>query len=107
MKKVVKLTENDLVNIIKKVISESKKSTSKSSESKKSTSKSEVLKMSEDELKDVKVNGEYLNKKGEFHNFKKVMGKVICSFRADKKTPSGLRRATKSIPVNDTDVTFD
>ena len=97
MKKVVKLTENDLVNIIKKVISESKKS----------TSKSEVLKMSEDELKDVKVNGEYLNKKGEFHNFKKVMGKVICSFRADKKTPSGLRRATKSIPVNDTDVTFD
>ena len=97
MKKIVKLTENDLVNIIKKVISESKKS----------TSKSEVLKMSEDELKDVKVNGEYLNKKGEFHNFKKVMGKVICSFRADKKTPSGLRRATKSIPVNDTDVTFD
>ena len=97
MKKVVKLTENDLVNIIKKVISESKKS----------TSKSEVLKMSEDELKDVKVNGEYLDKKGEFHHFKKVMGKVICSFRADKKTPSGLRRTTKSIPVNDKDVTFD
>ena len=97
MKKVVKLTENDLVNIIKKVISESKKS----------TSKSEVLKMSEDELKELKVNGEYLDKKGEFHNFKKVMGKVICSFRAGEKTPSGLRRTTKSIPVNDKDVTFD
>ena len=97
MKKVVKLTENDLVNIIKKVISESKKS----------TSKSEVLKMSEDELKDVKVNGEYLNKKGEFHNFKKVMGKVICSFRAGEKTPSGLKRNTQSIKVKSNDVKFD
>ena len=107
MKKVVKLTENDLVNIIKKVISESKKSTSKSSESKKSTSKSEVLKMSEDELKDVKVNGEYLGVKGEFHHFKKVMGNVTCSFRAGEKTPSGLKRNIQSIKVKSDDVKFN
>ena len=97
MKKVVKLTENDLVNIIKKVISESKKS----------TSKSEVLKMSEDELKDVKVNWEYLGVKGEFHHFKKVMGNVICSFRAGEKTPSGLKRNTQAIKVKSNDVKFD
>ena len=35
MKKIVKLTENDLVNIIKKVISESKKSTSKTTKKQK------------------------------------------------------------------------
>ena len=95
MKKIVKLTENDLVNIIKKVISESKKS------------KSEVLKMSEDELKDVKVNGEYLGVKGEFHHFKKVMGNVICSFRAGEKTPSGLKRNIQAIKVKSDDVKFD
>ena len=97
MKKVIRLTENDLVNIIKKVISESKKS----------TSKSEVLKMSEDELKELKVNGEYLGVKGEFHNFKKVMGNVTCSFRRDKETPSGLKRNTLSIKVKRDDVKFD
>ena len=97
MKKVVKLTENDLVNIIKKVISESKKS----------TSKSEVLKMSEDELKELKVNGEYLGVKGEFHHFKKVMGNVTCSFRAGEKTPSGLKRNTQAIKVKSDDVKFN
>lgn len=97
MKKVVRLTENDLVNIINKVISESKKS----------TSKSEVLKMSEDELKELKVNGEYLGVKGEFHHFKKVMGNVTCSFRAGEKTPSGLKRNTQSIKVKRDDVKFD
>ena len=97
MKKIVKLTENDLVNVIKKVISESKKS----------TSKSEVLKMSEDELKELKVNGEYLDKKGEFHHFKKVMGNVTCSFRSGEKTPSGLKRNTQAIKVKSNDVKFD
>ena len=100
MKKVVKLTENDLVNIIKKVISESK------------NSKSKIMKMSKDDLKDVygtlDVKGEYNGVKGTFHHFKITsVGDVVCSFRTDDTTPSGLKRNTQSIKVKGNDVKFN
>lgn len=100
MKKVIRLTESDLTRIIKRVISESKKT----------PSKSEILKMSKDELKDVygelEIEGEYLGKKGKFHHFKKTsIGDVVCSFRTDDTTPSGLKRNTQAIKVKN--INFD
>ena len=100
MKKVVRLTENDLVNIIKKVVSESK------------NSKSKILNMSKDELKDVygtlDVKGEYNGVKGTFHHFKMTsLGDVVCSFRTDDTTPSGLKRNTQAIKVKSNDVKFN
>jgi len=100
MKKVVKLTESDIINLVKQIIMESKNS----------ISKSEILKMSDDELKDVygtlKVKGKYLGEKGEFHHFKKVMRNVICSFKYDESTPSGLKKNVKGIKVKSNDVEF-
>ena len=98
MKKIVRLTESDLTRIVKQVISESKKK----------PSKSEILKMSKDELKDVygelEVKGEYHGNKGTFHNFKRTtIGDVVCSFRTDDTTPSGLKRNTQAIKVKNLD----
>ena len=78
------------------------------SESKKKPSKSEILKMSKDELKDVygelEVKGEYHGNKGTFHNFKRTaIGDVVCSFRTDDTTPSGLKRNTQAIKVKNLD----
>ena len=92
------LYESDLSRIVKQVISESKKK----------PSKSEILKMSKDELKDVygelEVKGEYHGNKGTFHNFKRTaIGDVVCSFRTDDTTPSGLRRNTQGIKVKNLD----
>ena len=97
-KKVIRLTESDLARIVKQVISESKKK----------PSKSEILKMSKDELKDVygelEVKGEYHGNKGTFHNFKRTaIGDVVCSFRTDDTTPSGLRKNTQAIKVKNLD----
>jgi hypothetical protein len=94
MKKVIRLTESDLTRIVRRVITESKKK----------PSKSEILKMSKDELKDVygelEVKGEYHGNKGTFHHFKRTaMGEVVCSFRTDDSTPSGLKRNTQAIKV--------
>ena len=94
MKRIIKLTEDDLTRIVKRVITESKKK----------PSKSEILKMSKDELKDVygelEVKGEYQGNKGTFHHFKITsMGDVVCSFRTDDSTPSGLKRNTQAIKV--------
>ena len=101
-KKVIRLTERDLTRIVKRVINESKKK----------PSKSEILKMSKEELKDVygelEVKGEYLGKKGTFHNFKRTtIGDVVCSFRTDDTTPSGLKRNTLGIKVKMDDVKFN
>jgi hypothetical protein len=103
-KKVIRLTESDLARIVKRVISESKKN----------PSKSEILKMTKEELKDVygklEVKGEYLNpkNKGTFHNFKRTaIGDVVCSFRTDDTTPSGLKRNTQGIKVKMNDVKFN
>lgn len=98
MKKVIKLTELDLTRIVQRVITESKKK----------PSKSEILKMSKDELKDVygelEVKGEYHGNKGTFHHFKRTsMGEVVCSFRTDDTTPSGLKRNTQGIKVKNLD----
>ena len=98
MKKIIRLTESDLTRIVQRVIIESKKN----------PSKSEILKMSKDELKDVygelEVKGEYQGKKGTFHHFKRTsMGEVICSFRTDDTTPSGLKRNTQGIKVKNLD----
>jgi hypothetical protein len=98
MKKVIKLTELDLTRIVQRVITESKKK----------PSKSEILKMSKDELKDVygelEVKGEYHGNKGTFHHFKRTsMGEVVCSFRTDDTTPSGLKRNTQAIKVKNLD----
>ena len=98
MNKVIRLTESDLTRIIKRVITESKKK----------PSKSEILKMSKDELKDVygelEVKGEYHGNKGTFHHFKRTaMGEVVCSFRTDESTPSGLKRNTQAIKVKNLD----
>ena len=92
------LNESDLDRILKRVISESKKK----------PSKSEILKMSKDELKDVygelEVKGEYHGKKGTFHNFKRTaIGDVVCSFRTDDTTPSGLKRNTQAVKVKNLD----
>ena len=92
------LNESDLARIFKRVISESKKN----------PSKSEILKMSKDELKDVygelEVKGEYHGNKGTFHNFKRTaIGDVVCSFRTDDTTPSGLKRNTQGIKVKNLD----
>lgn len=94
------LNESDLDRILKRVISESKKK----------PSKSEILKMTKEELKDVygklEVKGEYLNpkNKGTFHNFKRTaIGDVVCSFRTDDTTPSGLKRNTQGIKVKNLD----
>ena len=92
------LYESDLARIVKQVISESKKK----------PSKSEILKMSKDELKDVygelEVKGEYHGNKGTFHNFKRTaIGDVVCSFRTDDTTPSGLKRNTQAIKVKNLD----
>ena len=92
------LYESDLARIVKQVISESKKK----------PSKSEILKMSKDELKDVygelEVKGEYHGNKGTFHNFKRTaIGDVVCSFRTDDTTPSGLKRNTQGIKVKNLD----
>jgi hypothetical protein len=99
MKKIVRLTESDLTRIIKQIIQES------------ASSKSEISKMSKDELKDVygelEVKGEYLGKKGTFHHFKRVMGDVVCSFRTDDTTPSGLKRNTQSVKIKSPSVKFD
>ena len=98
MKKIIRLTESDLSRIVKQVISESKKK----------PSKSEILKMSKEELKDVygelEVKGEYHGNKGTFHNFKRTaIGDVVCSFRTDDATPSGLRRNTQAVKVKNLD----
>ena len=98
MTKIIRLTESDLARIVKHVISESKKN----------PSKSEILKMSKDELKDVygelEVKGEYHGKKGTFHHFKRTaIGDVVCSFRTDDTTPSGLKRNTQGIKVKNLD----
>jgi hypothetical protein len=99
MRKIVRLTESDLTRIVKRIIQESE------------SSKSEISKMSKDELKDVygelEVKGEYLGKKGTFHHFKRVMGDVVCSFRTDDTTPSGLKRNTQSVKVKSSSVKFD
>ena len=102
MGKIVKLTESDLTRIVKQIIQESKST----------ASKSEISKMSKDELKDVygelEVKGEYLGKKGTFHHFKRTsIGDVVCSFRTDDTTPSGLKRNTQSIKVKSPSVKFD
>ena len=96
------LYESNITRVVKQVISESKKK----------PSKSEILKMSKDELKDVygelEVKGEYLRKKGTFHNFKRTaIGDVVCSFRTDDTTPSGLKRNTIGIKVKMDDVKFN
>ena len=98
MKKIIRLTETDLARIVKRVITESKKN----------PSKSEILKMSKDELKDVygelEVKGEYHGNKGTFHHFKRTaIGDVVCSFRTDDTTPSGLKRNTQGIKVKNLD----
>ena len=97
-KKVIRLTESDLARIVRRVINESKKN----------LSKSEILKMSKDELKDVygelEVKGEYHGNKGTFHHFKRTaIGDVVCSFRTDDSTPSGLKRNTQGIKVKNLD----
>jgi hypothetical protein len=100
MKKVIRLTESNLVKLVHRIINESKKT----------PSKSEILDMSKEELKDVygtlSVKGTYLGEKGEFHHFKKVMENVICSFRSEDVTPTGLKRNTQAIKVKDKDVVF-
>ena len=98
MKKVIRLTETDLIRIVKRVITEAKNK----------PSKSEILKMSKDELKEVygelEVKGEYQGNKGTFHHFKRTaMGEVVCSFRTDDSTPSGLKRNTQAIKVKNLD----
>jgi len=98
MKKIIRLTELDLARIVKQVITESKKK----------PSKSEILKMSKDELKDVydelEVKGEYHGNKGTFLHFKRTaIGDVVCSFRTDDTTPSGLKRNTQGIKVKNLD----
>ena len=98
MKQVIRLTESDLARIVNRVITEAKKK----------PSKSEILKMSKDDLKDVygelEVKGEYHGNKGTFHNFKRTaIGDVVCSFRTDDATPSGLRRNTQAIKVKNLD----
>jgi len=102
MKKVIRLTEDDLTNIVKRIMEESKRK----------PSKKEILSMSEDELKDVygvlEVKGTYHDKKGTFHHFKKnIFGDVQCSFSTDDLTPAGLRRRTKGIKVKLPEVKFD
>lgn len=97
MKKKIKLTENDLMRIVKQVIVEIKKS----------TSKSKILKMLDNELEDLRVKGTYLGKNGEFFNFKKNMfGDIVCSFRTDDNTPSGLRKSYRNVKVKSDDVQF-
>lgn len=92
------LYESNITRVVKQVISESKKN----------PSKSEILKMSKDELKDVygelEVKGEYQGKKGTFHHFKRTaIGDIVCSFRTDDATPSGLKRNTQGIKVKNLD----
>ena len=78
------------------------------SESKKEPFRTAILKMSKDELKDVygelEVKGEYHGNKGTFHHFKRTsIGEVVCSFRTDDSTPSGLKRNTQGIKVKNLD----
>ena len=92
------LYESNITRIVKRVINESKKEPFRSA----------ILKMSKDELKDVygelEVKGEYHGKKGTFHNFKRTaIGDVVCSFRTDDTTPSGLKRNTQGIKVKNLD----
>lgn len=92
------LNESDLARIVKRVINESKKEPFRSA----------ILKMSKDELKDVygelEVKGEYHGNKGTFHHFKRTaIGDVVCSFRTDDTTPSGLKRNTQGIKVKNLD----
>ena len=99
MAKIIRLTENDLTNIVERVINESKKQ----------PTKAEILDMSEDELENLgKIKGEYLGKKGEFFNFKKkgTMG-VICGFRTDDTTTDGLKKSYRSLKVKDNEVKFN
>jgi len=61
-----------------------------------------------DELKDVygelEVKGEYHGNKGTFHHFKRTaIGDIVCSFRTDDTTPSGLKRNTQGIKVKNLD----
>ena len=101
MGKIITLTESQLTNMIKRIVQESKSS----------PSKKEILGMSKDELKDVygdlEVKGEYHGKKGVFHHFKKTsLGDVVCSFRTDDPTPSGLKRNTQAVKVKMDNVKF-
>ena len=101
MKKIIRLTESELTNIVKRVIEESKNT----------HSKKKILGMSKDELKELygelEIKGEYLGKKGTFHHFKKTsLGDVVCSFSTDDSTPSGLKRRTQAIKVKSDDVKF-
>ncbi len=115
MKKIVRLTEYDLTRIVKRIIIESDKEKDDKSKKKSSgktnnqPSKSEILKMSEDELENIgKVKGEYLGKKGEFFKFRKNMfNDVVCNFRTDDVTPSGLRRGTTHLKVKHDGINFN
>ena len=52
----------------------------------------------------MEVKGEYHGKKGTFHNFKRTaIGDVVCSFRTDETTPSGLKRNTQAVKVKNLD----
>lgn len=63
--------------------------------------------MSDNELDDLKIKGKYLGKNGEFFNFKKNRFKdIVCSFRTDDNTPSGLRKSYRNLKVNSDDVKF-
>jgi hypothetical protein len=54
------------------------------------------------------VKGIYHGKKGTFHNFKKTtIGDVVCSFRTDDETPSGLKRNIQAVKVKSDDVKFN
>ena len=100
MKKIIRLTESDLTRIVKQIIMEVKSS----------PSKKEILGMSKEELEDVygelEVKGKYMGKKGTFNHFKKTMFDVVCSFRTDDSTPTGLKRTTRGIKVKSDDVKF-
>lgn len=101
MTKVIRLTESDLVRIVKRVLKETKGS----------LTKSDIMNMSKYDLKDdygiLEVKGKLNGKKGSFHHFKIFQGKIYCDFRPNdphlfdmKKNIRGLQLDNESVEFN-------
>lgn len=75
---------------------------------KKNLTPSNVDKLPPDELKKLSIKGVYADSKGTFYGFRRdTQNRVVCSFRYDKATPSGMRNSTSGIYMTQSDIKFD
>lgn len=74
----------------------------------KTISKENISKLSDSELKSLKLKGTHSGDQGEYYKFKKdTSGRVVASFRYDKKTPSGMSKSKDGIYMTHASVKFN